>query len=236
MVGHIPLEDGIGVRVPDPQPMDSKKKYVNLRPHIPAALQREIKIEAHHSCLVCEERVSLVIHHIDGHRENNVPENLAYICSNCHGMVHEGKIDAMELREYKKKARARMSSEERLLSGTELLETELKNLGYLEFEAFWDETFPIDIFSLSIGTTLIVSIDDVADRTAALMAHTEEGVPVGVVLNKVPDSETYHEFTQMVIEALRKSKFKVIFSEKGEVFKIKKLKGERHYFKVKTIS
>ncbi|MDD3101579.1 MAG: HNH endonuclease signature motif containing protein [Patescibacteria group bacterium] len=81
------------------------KKYTNPRPQIPVATKREIKIEARHSCLVCKERVSLVLHHIDGNRENNDSDNIINICSNCHGMVHDGKITAIELREYKRKVK-----------------------------------------------------------------------------------------------------------------------------------
>lgn len=81
------------------------KKYSKPRPTIPASIQREVRIEARHSCLVCKERVSLNLHHIDGNRENNVTENIVNICSNCHGMVHDGKITALELRGYKDKAR-----------------------------------------------------------------------------------------------------------------------------------
>jgi len=83
----------------------ANKKYTNQRPKIPVATQREVRIEARHSCLVCKERVSLVLHHIDENRENNDLDNIVYICSNCHGMVHDGKITAIELREYKRKAK-----------------------------------------------------------------------------------------------------------------------------------
>lgn len=67
--------------------------------------QREVKIEARFACIVCTERVSLHTHHIDGNRENNNPENLALLCANCHGMVHDGKISTQDLRECKRKVR-----------------------------------------------------------------------------------------------------------------------------------
>lgn len=81
------------------------KKYTKSRKKIPVETQRVVKIESNHSCLVCKERVSLVLHHIDGNRENNSPENIAYICGNCHGMAHDGKISAQEFREYKNNAK-----------------------------------------------------------------------------------------------------------------------------------
>ncbi len=82
----------------------AKKKYIKVRKKIPAVVQRKVKVESNHSCLVCKERVSLQLHHIDGNRDNNKSENIIYICSNCHGMAHDGKISAMDLREYKKNA------------------------------------------------------------------------------------------------------------------------------------
>lgn len=79
------------------------KQYTKSRPRIPAAIQREVKIEARFACVICIQRVSLNVHHIDGNRENNVSSNLVVLCSNCHGMVHDGKISAQDLREAKKK-------------------------------------------------------------------------------------------------------------------------------------
>lgn len=83
--------------------MKQTKKYNKSRPRIPATVQREVKIEARFACVICTQRVSLIIHHIDENRENNASSNLVYLCSNCHGMVHDGKISAQDLREAKKK-------------------------------------------------------------------------------------------------------------------------------------
>jgi hypothetical protein len=80
------------------------KKYTKSRPRIPNAIKRVIKVEAKHSCIVCRERVSLQLHHIDGNRENNDPSNIVCLCGNCHGMEQDGKITAADLREYKKRA------------------------------------------------------------------------------------------------------------------------------------
>ena len=79
------------------------KKYQNQRPYIPVSIQRVVKIEARYSCVVCRERVSLVLHHIDFNRDNNDPENIVMLCANCHGMAHGGNISAQDLRECKRK-------------------------------------------------------------------------------------------------------------------------------------
>ena len=38
-------------------------------------------------CRVSDARI-LAVHHIDGNRENNKLENLAWLCHNCHYLVH----------------------------------------------------------------------------------------------------------------------------------------------------
>jgi hypothetical protein len=83
----------------------SRKKYDSPRTKIPAAVRREVRIESGIACIVCKTRVSLEIHHIDGNRNNNDPENLANLCSNCHGMAGKGEITTLEVREFKRKAK-----------------------------------------------------------------------------------------------------------------------------------
>jgi hypothetical protein len=43
-------------------------------------------------CHVCKYRIrpALVIHHQDGNRQNNCPDNLCILCANCHSLVHRG--------------------------------------------------------------------------------------------------------------------------------------------------
>lgn len=81
----------------------SAKKYQNQRPYIPVSIQRVVKIESRWACVVCQERVSLILHHIDFNRENNDSENIVMLCANCHGLAHSGKISAQDLRECKRK-------------------------------------------------------------------------------------------------------------------------------------
>lgn len=41
-------------------------------------------------CGITDLRV-LIVHHIDHDRRHNQPENLRWLCRNCHYLVHEGK-------------------------------------------------------------------------------------------------------------------------------------------------
>lgn len=47
----------------------------------------------HHEkkCLVCGFNKIVAAHHVDGNKENNVPENLVPLCSNHHEMIHHPK-------------------------------------------------------------------------------------------------------------------------------------------------
>ncbi|MCF7887203.1 MAG: HNH endonuclease [Candidatus Omnitrophica bacterium] len=38
-------------------------------------------------CKIADERV-LVVHHVDLNRKNNKPENLMWLCRNCHHLIH----------------------------------------------------------------------------------------------------------------------------------------------------
>ena len=47
--------------------------------------------EAHpEECVVCGAEEDLVVHHVDGDRSNNDPENLRFMCRSCHRSVHNG--------------------------------------------------------------------------------------------------------------------------------------------------
>ncbi len=87
-----------------------RKKYLNPRPSIPTAIQREVKIESDFACLACKTPVSLTFHHIDGNRENNDTNNVTYLCANCARRADNGEITAEDLRECKKRKRAERES------------------------------------------------------------------------------------------------------------------------------
>ena len=61
----------------------------NSRPSIPDELSTEILYLSDHTCCICNDRGSHVqIHHIDEKSANNVLENLAVLCVNCHEKAH----------------------------------------------------------------------------------------------------------------------------------------------------
>lgn len=117
----------------------AKQPYEHNRPTIPAALRRDVLVEAGHSCAVagCGEHTYLEIHHIDHDRENNRLENLILLCRKHHSMAHADVIDRTALRQYKERLKAaelteirrRLVELEHLVAGTaqhmpEVVETE----------------------------------------------------------------------------------------------------------------
>jgi hypothetical protein len=115
------------------------------------------------------------------------------------------------------------------LTTKEELENELAESGFLELTAFGggsdDFATERDIATLEIGEELLVTIEDIGDRIATLVAKDSGGKIVGSFLNLY--NGNYAEFTHYVCDALEKSKFKV---------KVSKLDGEddesgRKYFK-----
>lgn len=56
-------------------------------------LQNYIKERDGYKCRSCGKRIlsKLVIHHVDGNRENNSKLNLMTLCSSCHCSIHSSK-------------------------------------------------------------------------------------------------------------------------------------------------
>lgn len=52
-------------------------------------LRRYGKLERCGKCGINDSRV-LVVHHRDSNRKNNIPENLEWLCRNCHYLTHFG--------------------------------------------------------------------------------------------------------------------------------------------------
>lgn len=138
----------------------------------------------------------------------------------------------------KVQARDILYSRKRIAESIASFSKELADNGYLEFQGFWDPTFDKDIFSLPLGTKMYVSVDDVGGRVGTLIAHTDTGESLGVITNRAVGVVSYHEFTEVVMDVLGKSKFVGEYSLKGELYKPKKSRNshdrERHYFKMRV--
>lgn len=39
-------------------------------------------------CQICNSKIHLLVHHIDGNRKNNNPNNLKTLCDSCHKITH----------------------------------------------------------------------------------------------------------------------------------------------------
>lgn len=60
------------------------------RTKIKNVVLNDIFYKSMHTCCICNERgQGVIVHHIDGDRNNNDPLNLAVLCSNCHANVHQ---------------------------------------------------------------------------------------------------------------------------------------------------
>lgn len=48
-----------------------------------------------HICVLCKTRNTkvLAVHHVDGNHRNNILNNLAWLCHNCHHLVHRDKVE-----------------------------------------------------------------------------------------------------------------------------------------------
>jgi hypothetical protein len=80
----------------------------NVRPSIPAELERSILVEAGHRCAIptCRQ-IEIEIHHIIPWErcKNHEYDNLIALCRNCHSRSDKGQIDRKSLRMYKSNLR-----------------------------------------------------------------------------------------------------------------------------------
>jgi len=53
------------------------------------------------ACAVCGDSDELVVHHIDGDRDNNELDNLVPMCKSCHQTIHIGNDDARKYTYYR---------------------------------------------------------------------------------------------------------------------------------------
>jgi len=62
---------------------------------------REKAIEANgERCEICESTKSIVVHHVDGDRDNNNIDNLLVVCETCHGKIHSPEENGVEWDRY----------------------------------------------------------------------------------------------------------------------------------------
>lgn len=79
---------------------------MSKRDKIPDKTATLVLFENRHICCVCNQPKHVVIHHIDGNKNNNEINNLAVVCSECHSRItgNEGlgrKFTESEVRMYK---------------------------------------------------------------------------------------------------------------------------------------
>jgi hypothetical protein len=87
------------------------KRYDQARPHIPMAVERKVRAEAGHRCGIahCGD-IIVEIHHIDGNRENNDPQNLIPLCGSHHARAHQSSGTTRISREDLRFQRMRLSA------------------------------------------------------------------------------------------------------------------------------
>jgi type I restriction enzyme, R subunit len=76
-----------------------------IRPQVPADIQRRLMVECGHRCACCGEATSLEKAHIIpwSAKQDHKAENLVVLCAVCHQRSHDEKWDRKTLHEYKKR-------------------------------------------------------------------------------------------------------------------------------------
>ncbi|NQE44454.1 hypothetical protein C5S31_00345, partial [ANME-1 cluster archaeon GoMg2] len=60
------------------------------RKKIPQKIEAEILFHNDRTCCICKDsNKGVQIHHIDGDPGNNIPSNLAVVCTDCHDKIHK---------------------------------------------------------------------------------------------------------------------------------------------------
>lgn len=133
------------------------------RAHVPNGTAAYVLTANKHTCCICHEpRKHVQLHHIDGDPSNNVPENLAVLCLDCHSRVtgDEGlgrRFTPDEVREYKRRWEARCAeSEDDLDRGEEEVEEPISLL--YEVTALDPDTHIGYDFELDEGQELLLSL------------------------------------------------------------------------------
>lgn len=64
---------------------EAMRKYVDRTRY---GGNRSIRLSINNICEVCCNRADLVVHHIDGNKNNNALTNLSTLCRGCHSGIH----------------------------------------------------------------------------------------------------------------------------------------------------
>jgi hypothetical protein len=95
------------------------------REQIPRDIADDVQYKADHTCCICrEDGKGVQIHHIDGDRSNNSPDNLAVLCLEHHRLVHLrggfGRgFSAGEVRRYRDSWNRKVEQRRRLIKASE---------------------------------------------------------------------------------------------------------------------
>ena len=67
-----------------------------------------IKSTVPRTCMLCKisDKRILAVHHIDCNHKNNTPENLKWLCHNCHSLVHNYKKEQVKFENILKKEKS----------------------------------------------------------------------------------------------------------------------------------
>jgi type I restriction enzyme, R subunit len=82
------------------------------RPRIPAQIRRQVAVESGHRCAVCGESWPLEFAHIIPWHlcQQHLPEDLIYLCANCHERADKERWGKETLRRYKQNPAVRRHS------------------------------------------------------------------------------------------------------------------------------
>jgi len=130
------------------------KRCMALRPSIPAAVRREILIEANYRCAVprCTSAVAIDVHRIDDDTSNNDPSNLIALCPTCHAAFHRKLYTVEAIRFWKLMLQQLNAAYDRNAINLLLMLAKLEDAGWKKFEVTGDGLLP---FSPLIASNLV---------------------------------------------------------------------------------
>jgi predicted restriction endonuclease len=120
------------------QSTETSIKTVAMTPRvaIPAAVRREILIEASYRCAVprCMSALAIDVHHIDENPANNDPSNLIALCPTCHSAFHRKTYSVEAIRFWKLMLQQLNAAYDRNTINLLLMLSALEESGWKRFE------------------------------------------------------------------------------------------------------